>query len=387
MRILLVKTSSMGDVIQTFPALSDTQRFFPDVSIDWVVEENFADIPQWHSTIANTIVIPMRRWRKSWRHAWHSGEIQNFWQQVRKERYDCIIDAQGLCKSAIITRIARLTAQAIHAKADFIDPAIASHQLPKSKRCGYSFSTSRESLAASCYQRRFAIPTNQHAITRTRQLFAAALDYRLDEKELTTHTNVNYGIRKHIEIAAQQTIQTAPMFLQNNNPPIRPYVIFIHGTSRATKCWTEQQWIKLAQLAVAANVSVLLPWGSTTEEQCAHRIATAALATTPATPTSPAVPVASTAPTPTSASIQVLPKLTLTAIASLMLYAYGVVTVDTGLGHLAAALEVPTLTLYGPTQPKLIGTCGKIVKHLTDLQHLDALEVLQTLKALASSQL
>jgi heptosyltransferase-1 len=139
---------------------------------------------------------------------------------------------------------------------------------------------------------------------------------------------------------------------------LTPYLIFIHGTSREEKCWQEEKWIELCKLAHTKNLNVLLPWGSEAELQRAQRIAKQ------------------------TTNTKVLPKLSLTNIAELIINSCGVVAVDTGLGHLAAALEVPTISLYGPTLPSLIGTWGKQTAHIMNLQNINTQEVWLNLQSL-----
>ena len=124
MRILLVKTSSLGDVIHNLPVVTDLRTHFPEASIDWVVEEGFADIPLLHPGVRRVIPVALRRWRKSlftpatWR------KIGAFHAALKEESYDLVIDTQGLLKSALITRMAC------------------------GKRCGYTANAAREPLAA-----------------------------------------------------------------------------------------------------------------------------------------------------------------------------------------------------------------------------------------------
>src|SRR5437868_5774022 len=101
MKVLIVKTSSLGDIIHTLPALTDAGRYYPNIQFDWVVEENFAEIPAWHALVQHVIPIAFRRWRKQPLKAYHSGEWSRFYQQLRAQSYDFVIDAQGLIKSAI----------------------------------------------------------------------------------------------------------------------------------------------------------------------------------------------------------------------------------------------------------------------------------------------
>lgn len=100
MKVCVIKTSSMGDVIHTLPALTDAQRAIPNLSIDWVVEENFAEIPSWHSAVNQIIPIALRRWRKSPFSAQTKNEWKSYRTLLQANQYDAVIDAQGLFKSA-----------------------------------------------------------------------------------------------------------------------------------------------------------------------------------------------------------------------------------------------------------------------------------------------
>jgi len=108
MRVLIVKTSSMGDVLHTLPALTDAQQAIPGIRFDWVVEEGFAQIPSWHAAVDRVIPVAIRRWRKAWFSAAVKAERKAFCEAVQAENYDAVIDAQGLVKSAaLVTRLAR----------------------------------------------------------------------------------------------------------------------------------------------------------------------------------------------------------------------------------------------------------------------------------------
>ena len=129
MRVLLIKTSSLGDVIHTLPALTDAARAIPGIRFDWVVEEGFAEIPAWHPAVDAVIPVAIRRWRKKPLQAVRSGEWSNFKRRLRETQYDLVIDAQGLLKSAWLTRYAR------------------------AEVVGLDKSSAREPLAARFYQR------------------------------------------------------------------------------------------------------------------------------------------------------------------------------------------------------------------------------------------
>ena len=151
MKVLLVKTSSLGDVVHTLPALTDAQRAIPGIRFDWVVEEGFAEIPTWHPAVDQVIPVAIRRWRKSPWQTLRSGEWRRFKARLRETRYDLVIDAQGLLKSAWLTR--------------YVKAPVA----------GLDRDSAREPLAARFYDRCYAVPREQHALERVRQLFAQAL--------------------------------------------------------------------------------------------------------------------------------------------------------------------------------------------------------------------
>ncbi|ALE90020.1 lipopolysaccharide heptosyltransferase I [Pseudomonas versuta] len=295
MRVLLVKTSSLGDVIHALPALSDAARAIPGITFDWVVEEGFAEIPTWHPAVGKVIPVAIRRWRKNIWQTIKSGEWRRFKQSLRAEKYDLVIDAQGLVKSAWLTR--------------YVNAPVA----------GLDKNSAREPLASRFYQRRLAVARGQHAVERLRQLFAVALGYDLP-KGLG-----DYGldVERLIEL-----------------PRNKPYVLFLHGTTWDTKHWPELYWRDLALRMADKGVEVRLPWGNPAEKSRAERIANGL------------------------GNAVVLPKLNLAGVARVLASASACVAVDTGLGHLAAALDVPTISLFGPTNPGLTGAYGKVQIHL-----------------------
>ncbi len=226
MRVLLIKTSSMGDVIHALPALTDALRAILGIRFDWVVEEAFQEIPAWHPAVANVIPVALRRWRKSPLKAIVSGEWRRFKQALRKEHYDPILDSQGLLKSAWLASKA------------------------KGLRVGFDKASARESIAARLYAKTFAVARDQHAIARQRELFAKALGYA----QPMTEPDSALSVRWRPDMA-------------------QPYVVFLHGTSWSSKEWPEAYWVGLAKLARAHGYRVKLVWGNETERGRAERIA------------------------------------------------------------------------------------------------------------------
>jgi heptosyltransferase-1 len=281
-RILFVKTSSLGDVIHQCPAVSDAARKLPGTHIDWVVEEAFAGIARMHSSVRSVIPVAIRRWRGSlWQPAvWR--EIADFRRRLAVERYDAVVDTQGLLKSALIARAASGT------------------------RHGMDRASAREAIAASFYDRTHAVPRTLHAVERNRRLTAAALGYALD-------LSLEYGLGAGPQAGA---------------PAGGAYAVLLTMTSRADKLWPEPRWIELGR---ALALPVVLPWGNAAERARAERIAS-------------------------GIGQAVVPKaMTLEELAALFTHARGVLGLDSGLSHLAAALGVPTVAIFCGSEPALTG--------------------------------
>ncbi|QKE64674.1 lipopolysaccharide heptosyltransferase I [Aquipseudomonas campi] len=294
MRVLLIKTSSLGDVIHTLPALTDAARAIPGIQFDWVVEEGFAEIPAWHPAVAQVIPVAIRRWRKNLWQTLKNGDWRRFKARLREADYDLVIDAQGLLKSAWLTR--------------YVKAPIA----------GLDRESAREPISCRFYDRLYPVAKSQHALERTRQLFAQALGYQLPA------SIGDYGLDRAAMADASQA----------------PYLLFLHGTTWASKHWPEADWRALAERMAGQGWAVRLPWGNETEKARAERIVAGI------------------------DGAAVLPKLNLAGVAKVIAGASACVAVDTGLGHLAAALDVPSISLYGPTLPGRVGAYGRGQVHL-----------------------
>ena len=292
MHVLIVKTSSMGDVLHTLPALTDAMQAIPGIRFDWVVEENFAQIPSWHPAVDKVLPVAIRRWRKHWFGSQQREERVRFKRDLQSRQYDVVIDAQGLIKSAaLVTRLAR------------------------GVKHGQDSRSAREPFASWWYDHRHEIDKKQHAVERTRELFAKSLGYEKPQ------TQGDYAIAAH--------------FMGDVPQDIAPYLVFLHATTRDNKHWPESHWRELIGLLQHSGLHIKLPWGAEHEHQRAQRLAEG------------------------FDYVEVLPKLTLEAIARELAGAKAVVSVDTGLSHLTAALDRPNITLYGPTDPGLIGGYGQ----------------------------
>lgn len=292
LKLLIVKTSSMGDVIHNLPILSDIHMHFPDAQIDWVVEEGFADILKLHPQVNKIIPIALRRWRRNPFSAETKQQFKAFVAELKAENYDYIVDTQSLIKSAFICCLAN------------------------GKRYGLTPKTAREWLAGFFYQQRFSVSRKQHAVDHNRQIAALALDYKIP-------TNApDYGLSR-ANLAAQVNMQLP-----------EKYIMAFHATSRDSKLWPMGHWVSLGISLAKQGISMCLPWSSEKEKSKAEIIATH-------------VPRA-----------VVLPKSNLTSLAQITAGASAVVGVDTGLVHLAVAMDVPSIAIYTDTHPELNGTYG-----------------------------
>ncbi|NNM52315.1 MAG: lipopolysaccharide heptosyltransferase I [Pseudomonadales bacterium] len=290
MRVLLVKTSSLGDVVHTFAALTDAGKVLPGLRVDWVIEEAYAELPRLHPRVHEVIPVALRRWRRT---PW-AMDTRRAWSELRhrlQQPYDVVIDAQGLLKSAWLLR------------------------LTQGPRFGFDRACVREPLASWFYDHKISVSRSLHAVERSRRLLAAALGYEVQG-------DVDYGLQVAPDMSCQEAIW------------------LLHGTTWPTKHWPEGQWRQLAERLSQQGERVMVPFGNEQEQERAQRLVTN------------------------------LPRAGLwqphglARLAAALAGAKAVVTVDSGLGHLAAALQRPVSGLYGPTDTRLTGLYGTTVTNL-----------------------
>jgi len=294
MRVLLIKLSSLGDLVHTYPALTDAARAVPGIEIDWVADEAFAPLARLHPAVRNVIALPIRRMKKKPRET--LAEMREAVGALRGGGYDLLVDAQGLMKSTLV--------------------GVFSGVKP---RHGFARGSARESMATWFYQVGHEIPETEHMVTRIRKLFAAALGYPMPA------TPPDAGL---VPDLANQGIRTRSS----------DGVVLIHGTSWPTKTWTVEGWRGVAERCGAAGLQAKLFAHGATETERAGKIAVGL------------------------SNVERVPAGGLDSIIPVIANAAGVVTVDTGLGHLAAAFGIPTIGLYGPTNPGLTGLVGPDVE-------------------------
>ena len=224
--ILIIKTSSLGDVVHQMPAITDARRHRPDARISWVVEEAFAPLARLHPAVDDVIPVSTRRWRTQLLKFSTWNEISGFKVRVAAVDPEITIDTQGLIRSAIIARMAN------------------------GPRHGYDAASIREPMASFFYDVKHKVARDQHAVTRNRLLTGLSLDYAPDAK-------IDYGLMAPAKSAGA------------------PYAVLFHGTSRAAKEWREVDWIGTGKWLRKQGLDVLLPWGSEAERLRSERLAAA----------------------------------------------------------------------------------------------------------------
>lgn len=307
-RVLIVKTSSMGDVVHALPMVSDIARAFPQARIDWVVEEAFAEVPWLHPAITRVFPVALRRWRRhpfapaSWR------ELVAARRAIRELRYDAVIDCQGLVKSALVAACAR---------GPVMGPALA---------------CAREPLAALFYRRRIRFDRARHAVDRHRALGAAALGYSLQAPE-------DFGLRARVRQMQGPVLQGAAGAARDGpsggvEGAGENAVLLLTHASRASKRWPDAHWIALEHELARSGCRSWLTWGGEAERRASEELATR------------------------MRSARVLPRSTLVQLAAFASRVRLVVGLDTGLTHLSAAVGAPTVGIFCDYDVSLVGLRG-----------------------------
>lgn len=312
MKILLVRLSSMGDLIHTLPAIEDLARQCPDVELHWLCEAGFTDIARLHPFVKKIHVMKWRQWRKHLFQAETWREMGHLKQTLRQEAFNFVLDSQGLIKSACFAKMAK-------------SPI---YGLDKNSARGTGCAGVCENIR--CTERK-------NAVWRNRELFAQVFGYAMPETQVFGLTVPEVGRLKNLA---------------------QPYYAALHATSRDSKLWPMENWRSLLQkLNEEQQCNIYLPWGNEDEKTRAKQIADG-------------LPFAI-----------VCDKINLLQAAYLLKYAVGIVGVDTGLLHLANALEKPVVGIYTDTDPIKTGVqVSPIAKNLGNIGQIPTADlVYQTL--------
>lgn len=296
-KILLVKLSSLGDVLHNLPLVWDLRVRLPHAQIDWVVEEAYVHLLEpllstaHFKGIDRIIPFGLRRWKKNLFTLSTWKEFFAFRRELREVQYDILIETQGLLKSALVCALANKSSNAVVA-------GLAN----ATQYSGY------EPVARSFYNQCVQVPNQCHAVDRSRWVMCSALDWPLLERSEAPQFYPATFTQALIKKAVGQ-IQT-------------PYVLCFHSTAREAKRWINSNWVALGKELSSKGYQVVFPWGNAAEKAISHELANQ-------------VPGAVVPP-----SFSIQDAFSVIAGAALT------VGVDTGLTHLAAVLGKPTVEIY-----------------------------------------
>ncbi len=320
MNILIVKLSSLGDVVHTLPVVQDILAARPEAQIDWVVEKSFAPLlaPLLGTGLHRVIACELRRWRKSFWTAATRAEWQVFKTQLQTEHYDAVIDLQGLTKSALVVRLARLSATGQR----------------------YALGNQTEGSAYEAPTRWVAdvaipIEPHIHAVQRSRELCARVLGYSMPPV-------LDYGLKTALTFGTPAL--TAP-----------EAIAFVHGSSRADIQWPLAHWIALGRQLNSLGYQIALPHGSAEELATSQVIAEALNSNVQPHEPDAGPPQGGLRPlggqrghdsAERGGNAIVWPRLSLDALTRQLAQCAGVIGVDSGLSHIAVALDLPHVQIY-----------------------------------------
>ena len=287
-RVLIVKLSSLGDVVHAMPVVHDILATHPNALIDWVVEPGFAPLVRRVVGVNEVIECALRRWTKAWWTADVRAEWRAFRERLQCHRYDVVLDLQGLTKSAVIARLAHGTSYGLANRTE-----------------GAGF----EAPARWLVNHAIRIEPRTHALDRSRELAARALGYPLQGSP-------RFGLKAHYPHQPASTKSA-------NVAQAQPTVVFVHGTSRDDKLWPEANWIELGRRMIAQGWRIALPHAGALERSRAQRLHLAL-----------------------GSAAEIWPPMGLDALTDRMGESQGVIGVDSGLSHIAVALNLPHVQLY-----------------------------------------
>ena len=216
--ILIVRPSSLGDIVHALPIVHDLREHCPGLAIDWMVEETFAALVRLNRGVRRTIPIALRRWRHHLLSHSTWSEFSALRRELATRRYDVVLDLQEQLKGALLARLAR---GPVH---------------------GPDRKSVREPVVTLFYRHRHRIDREQHLTDRCRRLAGKAFGY---------------------EPSGAPRFDLDPPLA--DGAPDSPYTVFLHSTSRDDKLWPEAYWRSLVEHVVNAGFQVVLPWGSSEE--------------------------------------------------------------------------------------------------------------------------
>lgn len=301
MRILIIKTSSLGDVIHALPVLEYLRQAAPGAVIDWVVDEAFSDLVSGNPLVERLLPVAFRRWKKAPFTAQTRQEVLAFIRELRLQRYDLVFDLQGNSKSGMVCWLARSRRK------------IGFDREHLQEKLNTLFTTEQVSFKS----------TDRNAVQRYLRVVSAPFSLLPD------------GLATHSDIA---TSAADDGFAERVLPTAGSPLILLHtGTTWQTKLWYEDGWLELGQQLLQQYPSAILlfSWGNDEEKERAEQLAVGV-----------------------GGRACLLPQLSLKQFAAVLKRCDLVIGGDTGPVHLAAAVGTPTVSFYRCTDGLRNGPYG-----------------------------
>ncbi|OPG42620.1 lipopolysaccharide heptosyltransferase I [Helicobacter pylori] len=286
MKIAIVRLSALGDIIVSAVFLALIKERFTDAQIEWFVDERFGAILEHSPYIDKLHPIAL----KSTLTTFNPLKIFKLFKSLRAYEYDIIIDMQGLVKSALITQM-----------------------LKAPKKVGFDYASAREGLSAFFYSQKVSIAYDEPILKRNFTLLSQALN--LPKEEISESLSSRFKVFSY---------QDSPKIDALNLNQNKPKILFVLETSKINKTYPTERFKELA-LALE-NFQICLLWHANEEKAITlyHALKH-------------------------QRDILLLPKLTLNEVKALLFKMDVIIGGDTGITHLAWALQKPSITLYGNT--------------------------------------
>jgi len=299
MKICIVKLSAMGDIIHTMITLQFIKKVFPSSKIDWIIEDGFKSILEHNPHIDNILPINLKSIKKNKSAIFNQIKLL---KKYAKNNYDLVIDAQGLLKSAIVSKI-------------------VGSRVVGSYISGFDNDSIRESIASWFYDKKIYIPYEKNVIDRNIKVICEPLNIKITKSDI---------------------LKKEPfLFFKNDkykNIKIEKKVLFVVGASKENKIYPKEKFLELAQ---RLNENILVVWGDENEYQTAKWLQS------------------------NSDLIEVAPKGDLDKLKFNILNSKVVIGGDTGPTHIAWALNIPSITIFGNTpeyRNTYITNINKVIK-------------------------
>lgn len=302
MKVLIIKTSALGDIIHALPVLDYLHQVVPGIVIDWAVEEQFRDLLEGNPLLSGLHIVRTRNWRKQPLSVDTIREVSALRQALLRARYDIAFDIQGNLKSGIIAWLSGAR-----------------------ERIGFGSDHLQESLNALFTSRRIRQrPEDDHAGGRYLRIVSAPFDRDYQGMELSAR--IYTGAAE--DAAAEAVVKGCGS---------RPVILFHGGTTWQTKFWSEEGWIELGRRICSGfpSAGILLSWGNEAERLAAGRVAAAI-----------------------GSRARLLERYPLKGITAILKKVDLVIGGDTGLIHLAAAVGTPTVSYYRASDGSVSGPRG-----------------------------